>query len=296
MLKVMPPLSFNQKNLGFMRLMTRLQPGAKIPASVRIERAHIPSQDGQHQIRLRIYKPQAAAAAPAPGLLWIHGGGYIIGRPEMDDAFLVRYLQELGLVIVSVDYRLAPEHPFPAPLDDCYSVLVRASAQARTLGLDPTRIAVGGESAGGGLGSLPGPARPRPGRSAARFPASHLSHARRPHRPAALSRRQGAEDLVAGEQPLRVAILPASRDPARPTCRPMPPPPAATTCTACRPPGWAWARWTYSMKRPWRTLSNYKAAACRASWWLCRGPSTASTLSAGAHRWWKTSAGPKSQP
>jgi acetyl esterase/lipase len=84
-------------------------------------------------------------------ILYLHGGGYVMGSFEMDDAKFDRYCQDFGCVGVSVEYRLAPEHPFPAPVEDCYAALEWTHAQAAELGIDPTRIAVGGASAGGGL-------------------------------------------------------------------------------------------------------------------------------------------------
>jgi acetyl esterase/lipase len=81
----------------------------------------------------------------------MHGGGYIIGTPEQDDASLFPLVQEIGLKIVSVDYRLAPEHPFPAPLEDCYSALLWMASRAEALDIDRKRIALGGNSAGAGL-------------------------------------------------------------------------------------------------------------------------------------------------
>ncbi|MCE7795841.1 alpha/beta hydrolase [Sphingobium sufflavum] len=106
-------------------------------------------------VPLRIYEPWEAQADPQAGLggalLWIHGGGYVISGPAQDDAFCIAVAREQGLVVVSVDYRLAPEHPFPAPLVDCHSAWTWMQAQAVALGIDPARIAIGGQSAGGGL-------------------------------------------------------------------------------------------------------------------------------------------------
>jgi acetyl esterase/lipase len=75
----------------------------------------------------------------------------VIGVPEIDDALMIGYAEQLGAVVVSVDYRLAPEHPYPAPVEDCYAGLVWTAKAAGELGIDPARIAVGGASAGGGL-------------------------------------------------------------------------------------------------------------------------------------------------
>ncbi|MDY6867423.1 MAG: alpha/beta hydrolase fold domain-containing protein [Chloroflexota bacterium] len=81
----------------------------------------------------------------------MHGGGYVMGRPKMDDRRCLNYVRGLGITVASVDYRLAPKHPFPAALDDAYAALQWLAAQADELGLDPDRIAVGGASAGGGM-------------------------------------------------------------------------------------------------------------------------------------------------
>jgi acetyl esterase/lipase len=118
--------------------------------SVVIEDRHVPGPDGGPDVRVRIYRP-AGEAQNRPGLYWIHGGGMIIGAPEIDDAMLIGYVEELGIVAVSVDYRLAPEHPHPAPVEDCYAGLVWTAKAAGELGIDPARLAVGGASAGGGL-------------------------------------------------------------------------------------------------------------------------------------------------
>lgn len=85
------------------------------------------------------------------GLLWIHGGGLISGRAAQDDQICASYAKDLGVVVVSVDYRLAPKYPYPAAIDDCYEAWQWFISEARNLGVDPTRIAVSGQSAGGGL-------------------------------------------------------------------------------------------------------------------------------------------------
>ncbi|WP_258043204.1 alpha/beta hydrolase, partial [Streptomyces sp. B226SN101] len=109
---------------------------------------HLP---GPGAVRLRVHRPRAAAAGPLPCLVWMHGGGMVLGTPEMDDARLSAYVLEAGCAVVSVDYRLAPEHPYPAPVEDCYRALRWTAEQADALGVDPERLAVGGISAGGGL-------------------------------------------------------------------------------------------------------------------------------------------------
>ena len=86
-----------------------------------------------------------------PGVLDIHGGGFALGMVSLDDGSNAALARDIGAVVVSVDYRLAPEHPFPAPAEDCYAALVWFAGQAAELGVDPARIAVLGDSAGGGL-------------------------------------------------------------------------------------------------------------------------------------------------
>lgn len=115
-----------------------------------VENIFIPRTDNRTNLRVRIYKPNSVAD-PTPVLLWIHGGGFLIGKPEQDDVSCAQFVRELGLTIVSVDYRLAPKYPFPAALDDCYSALQWVVSHSRQLGIDPKRIAIGGASAGGGL-------------------------------------------------------------------------------------------------------------------------------------------------
>jgi acetyl esterase/lipase len=95
---------------------------------------------------VRLYRPPSAE--PLPALLWIHGGGYVIGTAAQDDALCRHVADTIGVVVASVDYRLAPESPFPAPLEDCYEALTWL---ARRPDVESDRIAVGGASAGGGL-------------------------------------------------------------------------------------------------------------------------------------------------
>ena len=102
-------------------------------------------------MRCLLYIPNDRKEASGPGYLHIHGGGYIIGSPEGSDAQNLLLAYEIGAVIISVDYRLAPENPIPAPLDDCYAALGWFHENSEELGIDRARIGIGGESAGGGL-------------------------------------------------------------------------------------------------------------------------------------------------
>jgi acetyl esterase/lipase len=98
-------------------------------------------------VGVRLHRP-VGVEQPGPALLWIHGGGYVMGSAQQDDALCHRFTRELGITVAAVDYRLAPEHPYPAPLEDCYSALTWLAALPA---VDPARVAIGGASAGGGL-------------------------------------------------------------------------------------------------------------------------------------------------
>lgn len=148
--KKFPRLSFNGWNVRLFQWLTKLQPKQKAPANLQVEDIYIQSQDGQHSIRLRVYKPKPITT-PVPVLAWMHGGGFIIGAPEQNDLYSFELVSELGIVVVSIDYRLAPQNPFPTPLEDCYAALKWIHSHPQLLGIDPQRIAVGGVSAGGGL-------------------------------------------------------------------------------------------------------------------------------------------------
>lgn len=110
----------------------------------------VPGLEGDPDVAVRVYRP-AAAAGELPGLFYIHGGGMILGHLDAEHQTAVRLCDELGCVVVSVDYRLAPEHPHPAPVRDCYAGLVWMAGNAAELGVDPSRLAIYGGSAGGGL-------------------------------------------------------------------------------------------------------------------------------------------------
>ena len=146
----LPRVAFTARNLRLMRLLIRAQRPARLPDDVRVENIVIPGAAEQARLRLRVYRPRSLTA-PAPVLMWLHGGGFIMGRPEIDDALCGEYAHTLGLVVVSVDYRYAPEHPFPAALNDGYAAWQWLAAQAAHLNIDVQRMAIGGQSAGGGL-------------------------------------------------------------------------------------------------------------------------------------------------
>ena len=148
--KMSPKVNYSKRNVWLFNLLMRLMPPSKALEGLYVENVFIPRQDDRTKLRLRIYKPKSVDM-PAPALIWMHGGGYVMGRPEQDDHGCAQYAHELGITVVSVDYRCAPKHPFPAPLDDCYSALKWVVSHSPELSIDPSHIAIGGNSAGGGL-------------------------------------------------------------------------------------------------------------------------------------------------
>jgi acetyl esterase/lipase len=128
------------------------QLAASIPDSPRVvkEDRTAPGPDGAPEVPIRVYR-SADGPSTLPGLLWIHGGGYVLGNIQQDDLMMQHIVEAVGCLIVSVEYRLAPEHPFPAPVGDCYAALKWMAQHTAELGVDPSRIAADGSSAGGGL-------------------------------------------------------------------------------------------------------------------------------------------------
>jgi acetyl esterase/lipase len=113
-----------------------------------VEDRAIPGPGGP--LALRLYAP-AGSAGVMPGLVFFHGGGWVAGGLDTHDGLCRRIANRAGCRLIAVDYRLAPEHPFPAAVDDCLAATRWASDNARALGIDPARLMVGGDSAGGGL-------------------------------------------------------------------------------------------------------------------------------------------------
>jgi acetyl esterase/lipase len=133
-----------------LRTLAAAAPAYEPAQPLDIEDRLIPGSSGAPDVPVRVYTPRQRTA-PLPGLLFIHGGGFVVGDIDSEDVRAQEIAASAGVVVVSVDYRLAPEHPFPAGLDDCYAALVWMEKSSAEIGVDPQRLGVGGGSAGGGL-------------------------------------------------------------------------------------------------------------------------------------------------
>jgi len=133
----------NRVVLTLLKQLMKIIPVPKAGPGVTIEERQL------KQASVRIYRPEGDGNGA--GLLWIHGGGLIIGHAAQDDRTCGALVRDLGLTVVSVEYRLAPSHQYPAAIDDCFEAWQWLQQSAPELGIDPARIAVSGQSAGGGL-------------------------------------------------------------------------------------------------------------------------------------------------
>jgi acetyl esterase/lipase len=151
-LEFLPPNLFDFSDLaaGVSKLEAMLGGApAELPEGVRVIDRTVEAGDG-HPITVRLYEPVTVTTG-GPALYWMHGGGLVMGSVALDDAPCAATALELGIVVASVEYRTAPAFPFPTPLDDCVAGFEWLVEHAASLGIDPTRVAVGGNSAGAGL-------------------------------------------------------------------------------------------------------------------------------------------------
>ncbi|MBB5167341.1 alpha/beta hydrolase [Mycobacterium sp. AZCC_0083] len=140
----MPDFDFSNENLPGMRSATEFEP----QSAPDIDRVELTTDRGD--VALSVLRP-ATTVGELPVLYWMHGGGMVIGNRYMDDARLIEWCRGLGCVCVSVEYRLAPESPYPRPLDDCEAGLRFIVEHASDLQIDLRRVGIGGRSAGGAL-------------------------------------------------------------------------------------------------------------------------------------------------
>jgi acetyl esterase/lipase len=154
-----PATVLTAETLGQTRARARMalaammsQASANVPqfSALSVSERFIPGRDQAPDVRVLVYLPNSVQE-PLPALLWIHGGGYVMGSADAEDLMVKRIVSDVGCAAVSVDFRLAPETPHPGPVEDCYAALKWLSLHADELGIDPNRIAVGGSSSGGGL-------------------------------------------------------------------------------------------------------------------------------------------------
>jgi acetyl esterase len=135
------------------REMFRALSALGVPEEVaRVDDRLVPTPDGD--VPVRVYTPSEAVGGDAPLFLWFHGGGWVIGDLETADATCRALANRSGAVVISVDYRLAPEHPAPAAADDCLAAVMWAVENFELLGANPARLGVGGDSAGGNLAAV----------------------------------------------------------------------------------------------------------------------------------------------
>jgi triacylglycerol lipase len=149
LLDLFPELALSVAALPEIRAMPMELFGV-LPEEQKPEVVDVPGPAGAPDVPLRIFVP-ASGPTPRPAIFHIHGGGYVVGKAEINDLSNRSRCDEHQAVIASVDYRLAPETPFPGPLEDCYAAMSWLVANCERFGVDPNRIVVLGESAGGGL-------------------------------------------------------------------------------------------------------------------------------------------------
>ncbi len=130
----------------------RLAMNAQIVLSDGVERTDVivPGPADNPELRLRVHRPVGATGL-LPAVYWVHGGGYVLGSPEQDDQRFDRWCERFGIMGVAVQYRLAPETPYPGPLEDAYAGLRWIKTNGESIGIDTTKVGIGGASAGGGL-------------------------------------------------------------------------------------------------------------------------------------------------
>jgi acetyl esterase len=130
------------------KLLTQFSDPQSVPIGKTVD---IAGSGSEGSVPMRVYTPVAAGSGALPGLIFFHGGGFVMGDLDSYDPLCRTLANASGYRLISVDYRLAPEHKFPAAVDDAYAAFTWISSHAGELGIDPNRLAVGGDSAGGNL-------------------------------------------------------------------------------------------------------------------------------------------------
>lgn len=140
--------SFTERKFHMSKTIMKRMKG-KCRSKLHYEQIYIPRLDGS-SLRLCVYSPLSTKKG-VPGLLWFHGGGFAIGIPEQDEGFIWRFVEASGCVVVSPDYTLSIDAPYPSALEDCYAALLWLKEHGSEYGMNSDQIFVGGDSAGGGL-------------------------------------------------------------------------------------------------------------------------------------------------
>lgn len=190
------------------------------PASMNVWDEVVP--DAGHDVLVRLYRPSDAPAAGAPALVYIHGGGFMKGDLDSSDSVAWGFAEQAGAVVVSVDYRLTPEHPYPAAFNDCWNTLVWLHENAARLGVDTARIGLAGDSAGGNLSAAValkarGQGGPRIACAAIIYPGTGLNQ----DYPSYLEFSEGTGLTLAGTKAYRDMYLPGMQDTDDPYARPI---------------------------------------------------------------------------
>jgi triacylglycerol lipase len=234
-----PPLVLSMDNLADVRERARQPVPASSDAGATVETIEraAPGPIGAPDVGVLIHRPRGTGAT-LPCVFHIHGGGYVMGSPLADAPQHRALAKALSCCVVSVDYRLAPETPFPGAIEDCYAALSWLFAEAAALNIDPSRVGVMGESAGGGLAAaLALMARDR-GAFALTF--QHLIYPMIDPIPTRVSSSgPPATTALAGRRCWAVNLAP-------PGSRPMPPRPGPATWRGCRRPSYQRGRWISS--------------------------------------------------
>lgn len=151
-LEQFPTRTVSAENLGAIREMRKAMLGQlpPFPDTVEVSELHIPGPEGAPDVRVKLYR-RRKGTAQRPAILHLHGGGYVMGNPEFMGPQCALWADAFDAVVIAPAYRLGPETSYPGNVEDAYATLVWVTRQAGELGIDTDRIAVAGESAGGGL-------------------------------------------------------------------------------------------------------------------------------------------------
>lgn len=195
----------SEETLPRYRAFTAEQPVPELSPDVEREDHEVPGDAENPAVMVRVHRPKQRDGL-LPCLYWMHGGGLILGSNEMDDPRFDGLCQKFGMAGVSVQYRLAPETPYPGPIEDCYRGLVWLHENAGKLGIDASRIGIGGGERRGRTGRIAGAPRAGPRRSPRFLPVPDLPDDRRPTDHAVEP--VGSADLASNRQPFWLDSLP----------------------------------------------------------------------------------------